>query len=277
MVTQAIEEEPILADPEPATPQTESAPQVDLTAAAEEAPAAAAPDSQGEPDRLTKLETELAELRRQRDEESRKAQLEQRKRQRQNALAAQEKQRLEADRQEATELLQAHLSRYGVEDASAAQVVLDRYSMKREGQVTARTLSDVGDAFSAAAAEALGLEHDIALTESAERLMPQFDAFVRDLLDRSGQAAEQRLKSDGWMSPAEAQKAIAAGVKAKLAEAQNGKEPITRPEGRPQTPNSRDMSPKAVVERVIAGTADEHDLDLYRNSDIKARFARGEE
>lgn len=245
MTTDVAEREAQVTDQEPEETQTEDAPQLELEAVAAETPTAAAE----EPDRISKLEAELQSLRQQQEERDRKARDDQRRRQRQNGVAALEKQRQEQDDQEATMLLRAQLLPFGVDDHAAIKPILDGYAQKREGQTVQRTLGDVGDAFSAAAAEALGADHDITLSARAEGYVANFEPFVRSLIDKGREAAETKLKAEGWLSPDEVAKAISAGVTAKQIEQQNGKRPLEQPEGSASVAETDE----ARVNRIISG------------------------
>src|SRR5574338_537 len=146
--------EAVTADPGAPEPQTEDALQLELepAAAAPEEPAAA-PE---EPDRVAELAAEVARLREQQEAQERKSQQAQRQRQRQNALAAQQRQREQADESEAAELLSAQLTRLGLDPETgnaATKPILDRFAQKRFEQVASGVLSDIGDAFSATAAD----------------------------------------------------------------------------------------------------------------------------
>lgn len=261
MTTDVAERE--LADPEPPVEQTEDAPQLTLDdAAAAEPEAAAAPEPD---DRVSRLEAELTRLREQQEAQERRQREEQRKRQRQNGLAAEQQRRQQADEAEATELLSAQLSRLGLDPeagSSVAKPILDRFVQKRIDQVQTGVLSDVGDAFSAAAAEALGLDHDITLSERGEGYAAKFEPFVKDFYERAQVAAEQKLKTEGWLSPADARKAIEAGVAAKLNGQQQGKQPLRQPEGEPAP--TTDNTDQARIDRIVSGTQTPEDEDWYR-------------
>jgi hypothetical protein len=108
---------------------------------------------------------------------------------------------------------------------------LERYVSKRTDQITTRTLSDVADAFSAAAAEVLGQPSDSDLSPKAQSYFDNFKPFVQQMFDQAkGRAVtegEYILKSE-----------LPKYVEAEIAKRNRETEPLKRPEGVAQTVNT---------------------------------------
>lgn len=265
MTTETIETAPAPADPEPQTVQTETpATEVVAESAAVEPEAAAVPQVEvTEPEKPNYITRE--EWERERAEVAAKAaadalEQDRRRRQTENARRAKaEAEQREAD-QEAIDTLKAALGAKGVYEVpdEAAISAINRITAKKAERLASNSLDVMEQAWDFLTAPAYGKEVD--LDESAEAAARRLGPKVQHLVNTIRPAIEAEARK-GYIPESEIPARVEAEITRRNAQKREGTTELRRPEGEP--PSNKDMSPHAIVNRIISGDADDADRTAY--------------
>ena len=118
------------------------------------------------------------------------------------------------DRADLLDTLSGQLAKIGLQDVEPAQVqpILERYTAKREGHVTQRTLNDVREALAFSASEAAGVDFNGDLTPSQRNYAEALGPAMAWTFERGMEAGEQSPAAKAKLD-----KLVKAGVEAELA------------------------------------------------------------
>ncbi len=264
MTTETIETAPAPADPEPQAVQTEiPATEVVADAAVEPEAAAVQQVEVTEPEKPNYITRE--EWEKERAEVAAKAaaealELDRRRRQTENARKAKaEAEQREAD-QEAIDTLKAALGARGVYEVpdEAAISAINRITAKKAERLASNSLDVMEQAWDFLTAPAYGKEVD--LDESAEAAARRLGPKVQHLVNTIRPAIEAEARK-GYIPESEIPARVEAEITRRNAQKREGTTELRRPEGEP--PSNKDMSPHAIVNRIISGDADDADRTAY--------------